>query len=96
MRFQNKHRAKYDTKAFKKSIGLNGVGVKAVNALSCDFRVRSVRDGKMKEATFVGGRTISESEITDTDQPNGTLVEFTPIRKYSLTIVIATTSSSRC
>ena len=44
--------AKYDSKAFKKSIGLNGVGVKAVNALSCDFMVKSVRDGKMKSARF--------------------------------------------
>lgn len=70
--------AKYDTKAFKKSIGLNGVGVKAVNALSCDFMVRSVRDGKMKQARFRGGELLEESEITDTDQPNGTYTEFTP------------------
>lgn len=70
--------AKYDTKAFKKSIGLNGVGVKAVNALSCDFLVRSVRDGKMKQARFRGGELLEESEITDTDQPNGTYTEFTP------------------
>ena len=70
--------AKYDTKAFKKSIGLNGVGVKAVNALSCDFMVQSVREGKMKQARFSGGNIISETPVTDTDQPNGTLVEFTP------------------
>lgn len=70
--------AKYDTKAFKKSIGLNGVGVKAVNALSCDFTVRSVRDGKMKQAHFKGGELLDESEIADTDQPNGTYVEFIP------------------
>lgn len=70
--------AKYDTKAFKKSIGLNGVGVKAVNALSCDFTVRSVRDGKMKQARFKGGELLDESEIADTDQPNGTYVEFIP------------------
>lgn len=70
--------AKYDTKAFKKSIGLNGVGVKAVNALSCDFTVRSVRDGKMKQARFKGGELLDESEIADTDQSNGTYVEFIP------------------
>lgn len=70
--------AKYDTKAFKKSIGLNGVGVKAVNALACDFTVRSVRDGKMKQARFKGGELLDESEIADTDQPNGTYVEFIP------------------
>ncbi len=70
--------AKYDSKAFKKSIGLNGVGVKAVNALSCDFMVKSVRDGKMKSARFTGGKLVDETEITDTDEPNGTQVEFTP------------------
>ncbi|MCM1348498.1 MAG: toprim domain-containing protein [Firmicutes bacterium] len=70
--------AKYDTKAFKKSIGFNGVGVKAVNALSCDFMVQCVRDGKMKRAEFSCGKLLKESDIVDTDQPNGTLVEFTP------------------
>lgn len=70
--------AKYDTKAFKKSIGLNGVGVKAVNALSCDFKVMCVRDGKMKSARFNGGKVLEESDIVDTDEENGTYVEFTP------------------
>ncbi len=69
---------KYDTKVFKKSIGQNGVGVKAVNAMSTDFRVCSFRDGKMKEARFSAGNLLEESELKDTDQPNGTLVEFTP------------------
>lgn len=69
---------KYDTKVFKKSIGQNGVGVKAVNAMSTDFRVCSLRDGKMKEARFSAGNLLEESDLKDTDQPNGTLVEFTP------------------
>lgn len=69
---------KYDTKVFKKSIGQNGVGVKAVNAMSTDFCVCSFRDGKMKEARFSAGNLLEESDLKDTDQPNGTLVEFTP------------------
>lgn len=69
---------KYDTKVFKKSIGQNGVGVKAVNAMSTDFRVCSFRDGKMKEARFSAGNLLEESDLKDTAQPNGTLVEFTP------------------
>lgn len=69
---------KYDTKVFKKSIGQNGVGVKAVNAMSTDFRVCSFRDGKMKEACFSAGNLLEESVLKDTEQPNGTLVEFTP------------------
>lgn len=69
---------KYDTKVFKRSIGQNGVGVKAVNAMSTDFMVRSFRDGKMKEARFSKGYLLEESELLDTDEPNGTLVRFTP------------------
>ena len=69
---------KYDTKVFKKSIGQNGVGVKAVNAMSTDFRVCSFRDGKMKEARFSAGNLLEESDLKETDQTNGTLVEFTP------------------
>lgn len=71
---------KYDSKAFKKSVGLNGVGIKAVNALSSDFLIRSVRDGKMKSAQFAGGNLVFETPITDTDEPNGTFVQFTPDR----------------
>ncbi len=70
--------AKYDSEAFKKSVGLNGVGTKAVNALSSAFKVEAYRDGKFKTATFERGVLISESEIADTNQKNGTLVEFTP------------------
>lgn len=69
---------KYDSKAFKKSVGLNGVGIKAVNALSTDFEIRSVRDGSMKTASFSCGKLIHETEVEPTDEPNGTLVKFTP------------------
>lgn len=69
---------KYDSKAFKKSVGLNGVGTKAVNALSNHFMLYSVRDGEKKEASFVRGELVSEEKITKTDEPNGTYVEFTP------------------
>lgn len=69
---------KYDNKAFKKSVGLNGVGIKAVNALSSDFMIQSVRDGEMMRAQFCGGNLISETGIVPSDEPNGTLVQFTP------------------
>jgi topoisomerase IV subunit B len=69
---------KYDSKVFKKSVGLNGVGTKAVNALSSEFRVQSFRDGKTRIAEFSRGQLISDSGIIDTDQPNGTLVSFRP------------------
>lgn len=69
---------KYDSKAFKKSVGLNGVGIKAVNALSTEFIIRSVRDGAMKEARFSAGNLVSETDVVETDEPNGTFVKFTP------------------
>ncbi len=69
---------KYDTVAFKKSVGLNGVGIKAVNALSTSMVIESYRDGKRKRVEYSCGQLVSESEIEDTDQPNGTMVEFTP------------------
>ena len=68
---------KYDSKAFKKSIGLNGVGVKAVNALSSHFEVRSYRDGKVRKAAFEKGKLVSD--ITeDTQDENGTYIYFEP------------------
>jgi topoisomerase-4 subunit B len=70
--------AKYDSKAFKKSVGLNGVGIKAVNALSSDFFMVSYREGQAKEVFFNQGILVKESEVIATDQPNGTRVEFTP------------------
>ena len=68
---------KYDSKAFKKSVGLNGVGVKAVNALSSHFEVRSYRDGKMRKATFEKG--VMTSDVTENSQDeNGTFIFFEP------------------
>lgn len=68
--------AKYDSKAFQKSVGLNGVGTKAVNALSSYFKVQSVRDGKLKVAEFEKGQLIKEHKEVSTSEPNGTLVSF--------------------
>ena len=70
--------AKYDSKAFQKSVGLNGVGTKAVNALSSYFKVESIRDGRSKVAEFERGVLIKEHKETATKEPNGTLVTFTP------------------
>ena len=70
--------AKYDSKAFQKSVGLNGVGTKAVNALSDDFEVTAYREGKQKSASFKRGQLIEESKESKTTEPNGTLVVFTP------------------
>jgi topoisomerase-4 subunit B len=69
--------AKYDSKVFKKSVGLNGVGIKAVNALSQSFIIRSFRDKKCKELIFSKGILLHETE-KQTDQPNGTEVIFIP------------------
>ena len=69
---------KYDSKAFKKSIGLNGVGVKAVNALSTHLLVQSVRDGQMKRAEFSAGLLTKEYPIEATDEKNGTMASFLP------------------
>jgi topoisomerase-4 subunit B len=70
--------AKYDSKAFQKSVGLNGVGTKAVNALSDDFEVTAYRDGKQKSASFKRGQLIEETKESKTSEANGTLVVFTP------------------
>ncbi|RPD43163.1 DNA topoisomerase IV subunit B [Chitinophaga barathri] len=70
--------AKYDSKAFQKSVGLNGVGTKAVNALSSYFKVTSVREGKAKAAEFERGVLTKEHKETGTSEPNGTLVTFSP------------------
>ena len=78
---------KYDSKAFKKSVGLNGVGSKAVNALSSHFMLYSVRDGEKKQAVFSRGELVSESPLEKTDEANGTYVEFVPdesiFKKYA-------------
>ncbi len=67
---------KYDSRAFKKSVGLNGVGTKAVNALSTYFRVESYRDGECKVAEFKEGNIIKDYEICKTNEVNGTKIEF--------------------
>lgn len=69
---------KYDSDAFQKSVGLNGVGTKATNALSSFFKVQAYRDGKTRFATFNAGILLEESDLLDTEEPNGTLIEFTP------------------
>ncbi len=69
---------KYDSLAFKKSVGLNGVGTKAVNALSNYFRVESVRDEKQKAAEFSGGNLVLEEDIIETTKRKGTKVTFIP------------------
>lgn len=68
--------AKYDSAVFQKSVGLNGVGTKAVNALSSHFVVQSFRDGKSKRAEFERGELIKEEDL-DTQEANGTMVEYT-------------------
>ena len=69
---------KYDSKVFQKSVGLNGVGTKAVNALSSHFLVQSVRDGQLKAAEFSQGQLVQDPKPQKTSQRNGTLVTFQP------------------
>jgi topoisomerase-4 subunit B len=71
---------KYDSKAFKKSVGLNGVGTKAVNALSESFTVSSVREGEQKTAYFEQGNLINDHPIESSTEKNGTYIVFTPDR----------------
>ena len=68
--------AKYDSEAFKKSVGLNGVGIKAVNALSESFEIQSFRDGETKYVRYCRAKIVEERKIEPTDQPNGTQVTF--------------------
>ncbi len=70
--------AKYDSEAFQFSVGLNGVGTKAVNALSSSFTVTSFRDGEMASASFERGIQKGRTKHAKTDEPNGTLISFTP------------------
>lgn len=69
---------KYDSKAFKKSVGLNGVGTKAVNALSGYFKVTSVREGKVKVVEFEQGELLKDHKVVNSDAPQGTTVLFRP------------------
>jgi len=79
--------AKYDSKAFKKAVGLNGVGTKAVNALSSHFMIYSVRDGEKAQVSFSQGNVVEELKRSLSDEPNGTYVEFIPddtvFKKYA-------------
>jgi topoisomerase IV subunit B len=70
--------AKYDSKVFKKSVGLNGVGIKAVNALCSRFIIQSFRENRVKCIEFSEGKLISDEEEKDSDQSNGTQVSFVP------------------
>jgi len=70
--------AKYDSKIFKKTVGLNGVGTKAVNALSNQFSISSIREGKIKNAIFENGALIEESQQEETTYRKGTIVTFMP------------------
>lgn len=70
--------AKYDSEAFKKSVGLNGVGTKAVNALSSWFRVQSVREGKAKVAEFKRGDLQKDERVKASDEAEGTIISFIP------------------
>ncbi|MDB5104671.1 MAG: hypothetical protein JWP91_2360 [Fibrobacteres bacterium] len=69
---------KYDGEAFKKTVGLNGVGSKAVNALASHFKVQSFRDGRVKTAVFAKGVLVQEEKEKPTQEPNGTLISFMP------------------
>jgi len=73
--------AKYDSEAFKKSVGLNGVGTKAVNALSSAFKIQSVREEKTKVIEFIRGAVEKDSKVVSSDQQDGTIVQFTPDEK---------------
>lgn len=70
--------AKYDSKVFKKSVGLNGVGIKAVNALSSNFTIKAVREGELKKVVFERGEIVKEHKVTSTEEPNGTIITFVP------------------
>lgn len=70
--------AKYDSKVFKKSVGLNGVGIKAVNALSSEFSIKAIREGQVKELVFSKGVQVGEMDLAATEEPNGTIVTFRP------------------
>ncbi len=72
---------KYDTKAFKKAVGLNGVGTKAVNALSSSFNVKSARENKLKSVYFEYGNLINDNPIETSEKESGTEVDFIPDKK---------------
>ena len=73
--------AKYDSETFQKSVGLNGVGQKAVNALASDYRAQAVREGETKVVEFSLGKLKKDHRVTKTEERNGTIIEFTPDEK---------------
>ncbi len=70
--------AKYDSETFQKAVGLNGVGQKAVNALSLSYRAQAIRDGQCKFVEFTAGKLTADHKVAKTDERNGTIIEFTP------------------
>ncbi len=72
--------AKYDSEVFKKSVGLNGVGIKAVNALSTKFVIKAFREGECKEIEFSEGNLVTDRPVTKTEEKNGTEISFLPDR----------------
>ena len=72
--------AKYDSKVFKKSVGLNGVGLKAVNALTSSFKIRSFREGKVKEVEFAKGDLIADKRLSKSEDESGVEISFIPDR----------------
>ena len=70
--------AKYDSETFKKAVGLNGVGQKAVNALSLHYRAQAIRDGQTKIVEFSQGKIKKDHKVATTSERNGTIIEFTP------------------
>lgn len=84
---------KYDSGAFQKSVGLNGVGTKAVNALSENFMVQSFRDGECKVARFQMGELKEDSKIEKTSERNGTKIVFLPMQRYLKTTILSRNTS---
>ena len=80
--------AKYDSEAFKKSVGLNGVGIKAVNALSENFEIQSFRDGETKYVRYCRAKIVEERDLEPTNEPNGTQVTFLADRIFSGIIIL--------
>lgn len=87
---------KYDTRAFKKSVGLNGVGTKAVNALSTYFRVESVRDNQLKAAEFKEGNLTADEAVVETSRRKGTKSFLYPMPEFLKILSSAANTSTAC
>ena len=89
--------AKYDSEAFKKSVGLNGVGIKAVNALSTNFEIQSFREGETRRIEYACGDPQSiDKKNKKTKEENGTVISYLPMIRCSRNFVIATSLLSGC